>query len=201
MAEISAQRMSPPEAGNDRKESAMMKKFFLTLAIPAMLLICAGCNSAQLTADIPAVQNFSLEKYLGTWYEIARLPHSFERDVAQAKAEYLLMPDGKVKVVNSGLKNGAPTSVEGVAVMKDGTGVGELRVSFFRPFYGDYRIIYLTPDYSVAMVTSATRDYFWLLARTPEVNPALLRECLDRAAKWGFAVELLQYPNGGVFTR
>lgn len=178
-----------------------MKKFFLTFAIPAMLLLCAGCNSARSTADIPPVQNFSLEKYLGTWYEIARLPHSFERDVAQAKAEYVLMPDGKVKVINSGLKNGAPKSVEGVAVMKGAADIGELRVSFFRPFYGDYRIIYLTPDYTVAMVTSSTRDYFWLLARTPEVKLSTLRECLAMAEKWGFAVELLQYPRRGILDR
>ncbi|MCQ2380410.1 MAG: lipocalin family protein [Victivallaceae bacterium] len=167
------------------------------MMVAAGMLLAAGCSSSAPTADIPAVRQFSIERYLGTWYEIARLPHSFESDIVLAKAEYSMTADGKVKVVNSGIRNGIAKSVDGVAEMKGDAGVGELRVSFFRPFYGDYRIIYLAPDYSVAMVTSGTKDYLWLLARTPALSPEKMRECLGMAEKWGFPVELLQYPNRG----
>lgn len=172
-----------------------MRKMFLFTVITGMLLTSFGCSHSASTSDIPPVQNFSLGKYLGTWYEIARMPHDFERELTDVKAEYTLRSDGKVKVVNSGRKNGKDTRIEGVAQLKRTDGLGELKVSFFRPFYGDYRIIYLKPDYTVAMVTSGTRDYLWILAKTPEIESAQLLECLKLAEKFGFSAGLLQYPN------
>ena len=172
-----------------------MRKKILFAVVTCMLFGSFGCTHAPSTADIPPVQNFSLEKYLGTWYEIARMPHSFEQELTDVKAEYTLRPDGKVKVINSGRQNGKARRIEGVAGFKGEKDVGELRVSFFRPFYGAYRIIYLTPDYNVAMVTSDTKDYLWILAKTPAIEPAQLHECLKLAGRFGFSIGLLQYPN------
>ncbi len=172
-----------------------MKKKILSATVACALLAAAGCNHMRSTEGIPAVRNFSLEKYLGTWYEIARMPHRFERELTDVKAEYTLRPDGKVKVVNSGRQNGSQKTVTGVAGLKNTDNSGELEVSFFRPFYGGYRIFYLTPDYTVAMVTSDTMDYLWILARTPVIDAAQLRECLNLAEKAGFQTGLLQYPN------
>ena len=172
-----------------------MRKKILFAAAACLLLGGIGCSHVSSTADIPSVQEFSLEKYLGTWYEIARMPHRFERELVDVKAEYTLRSDGKVKVVNSGRKNGKSKRIEGVARMKNADGSGELQVSFFRPFYGDYRIIHLSPDYTLAMVTSDTRDYLWILARTPSIDRTQLLDCLKMAEKFGFETGLLQYPN------
>ena len=131
---------------------------------------------------------------MGKWYEIARLPHAFERNVTDAMAEYTLLADGTVKVVNSGLRFRKPVSVTGAA--RTTQVPGELEVSFFRPFYGLYKIIYLNKDYTLAIVTSSTRDYVWILARKPVIDSAELAAALDLLHRLNYAVKLLQYPSG-----
>lgn len=170
------------------------KIFFLSAT--AASLFCGGCSSVNSTEHIPSVTNFDLNRYLGVWYEIARLPHSFERDVVNAQAEYILLPNGKIRVINRGTRNGKAAAATGIALIADKPDTGELAVSFFRPFYGTYRIIYLDNDYQLAIVTSDTMDYLWILARKPVITPEKLDECLNRLREWGFAVKLLQYPNG-----
>lgn len=164
--------------------------------VPAFLAaLLSGC--AASTSDIPAVGDFELDRYLGTWYEIARLPHRFERNLDNVRAEYTLDPDGTVKVVNRGVRDGGERTVTGRAKFKDPAAVrtGELRVSFFRPFYGDYRIIELGPGYDYAVVTGATRDYLWILSRAPAMPPAQLKAIVGRLAKLGFEVDKLEYPR------
>ena len=167
--------------------------------IPALLAgLLAGC--AASTADIPAVKDLELDRYLGTWYEIARLPHRFERGLDFVRAEYSLDPDGSVKVVNSGFRNGEARTAVGRAVLKHPGAkplTGELRVSFFRPFYADYRIIELDPEYRCAVVTGSTRDYLWILSREPAMAKEQLAAILERLKKLGFAVEKLEYPDQG----
>ena len=158
-------------------------------------LLLTGCQSSQSTETIPAVRSFQLERYLGTWYEIARLPHKFERGMTDVSAVYKLQENGKVQVVNSGMKNGKKRSIRGVAHFKGESSVGELRVSFFRPFYGDYRIIALSPDYSCAIVTSSTREYLWILAREKKLPDAELQKLLEQIRKWGFDTSKLEYPQ------
>ena len=155
-----------------------------------------GCRPANDTAGIAAVTGFDAARYMGKWYEIARLPHRFERDVTEPAAEYTLQEDGTVKVVNSGLRDGSPTQVTGVARFAGKHDVGELEVSFFRPFYGAYRIIYLEPDYSAAIVTSDSRDYLWILGRSPSLPREQLARYLTMLEQQGFAVKLLQFPWG-----
>ena len=155
-----------------------------------------GCRPAHDTAGIAAVTGFDAARYMGKWYEIARLPHSFERDVSEPAAEYTLREDGTVRVVNSGLRGGVPTQAAGVARFAGKPDVGELEVSFFRPFYGAYRIIHLEPDYSAAVVTSDSRDYLWILGREKSLPREKLAHYLDWLEQQGFEVKLLQYPWG-----
>ena len=172
-------------------------RFFTAAAMGLLINLLAGCSSrAESTKNIPPVKNFDLPRYMGKWYEVARLPHAFEQGVTDACAEYTLLSDGTVKVVNSGVRRGKIVSVAGTARP---TGIpGELEVSFFRPFYGLYKIIYLNKDYTLAIVTSSTRDYVWILARKPVIDSAELAAALDLLHRWNYAVNLLQYPSGMV---
>lgn len=159
-------------------------------------IILSGCASS--TADIAAVTDFKPEKYMGVWYEIVRLPHYFERGLDYVQAEYTLKPDGMIQVINSGLRNGEKRRIVGKAKLKNPKArplTGELRVSFFGPFYSDYRIIELAPDYSYAAVTGSNRDYLWILSRRPVMPEEQLREILSRLKKLGFKTDQLEYPR------
>ena len=171
---------------------------FRTLIPGVLAALLTGC--AASTADIPAVKDFELGRYLGSWYEIARLPHRFERGLDFVRAEYSSNPDGSVRVVNSGVRDGKVRTAVGRAVSKhpgEKPPTGELRVSFFRPFYADYRIIELDPEYRYAVVTGSTRDYLWILSREPAMAKERLAAILGRLKKLGFAVEKLEYPDQG----
>ena len=170
-----------------------MKPFF-QFVFAALAVALGGC--ARSTADLPAVENFDLQAYAGRWYEIARLPHSFERGLSSVTADYTLNADGTVTVENRGVKGGTARTARGKARLKKGhAGRGELEVTFFWPFYGAYRILHLEPDGSAALVTSGTRDYFWILARMPALPAEKLDRFRKQAADWGFAVEKLEYPQ------
>jgi len=166
-----------------------MRKLFAAIFAAALL---AGCASGRSTADIPAVRGFELPKYLGRWYEIARLPQWFERDMNFVTAEYTMDGD-RVRVVNSGVRDGELRTAQAVAEFAGEPDVGELKVSFFRPFYGDYRIVMLAADYRYAMVTSSTRDSLWILSRTPAMPERELSEYLQQAEQWGFDTSKLEY--------
>ena len=160
-----------------------------------MLMLSApflhGCVSGNSTWKIPAVRDFQPERYLGRWYEIARLPHWFEEGMREVTAEYTRLDGGRIRVVNRGMRDGRAREISGVAKLKGDPGTGELRVSFFRPFYADYRIIELDPEYSCALVTGARRDFFWILSRTPVIADELLRQKVEHARHCGFPVEKL----------
>jgi len=159
-------------------------------------IVLSGC--ANSTADIAAVPDFQPEKYMGVWYEIVRLPHYFERGLDHVKAEYSLKPDGMIQVVNRGRRNGEIRRIVGKAKLKnpsDRPMKGELRVSFFGPFYSDYRIIELGPDYSYAVITGSNKNYLWILSRQPTMPKLQLREILDRLKKHGFRIDRLEYPR------
>ena len=177
-----------------------MKRFLITGIISSVAAVLTGCET---TSDIAAVRNFEPERYMGTWYEIARLPQYFERDLDEVKAQYTLNDDGTIKVVNSGVKNGKPTSITGKAKLKHPDAkpqTGELRVSFFWPFYSDYRVIELAPDYSYAVVTAGSRDYLWVLARNPTMLKEQLDGILERAKALGFVLDELEYPKPAKIT-
>ena len=173
-----------------------MKNLIIIFLILSLIWVyMSACNSEKSTKSIPPITNFELNRYLGDWYEIARLPHIFEKDMDYVKANYSLNPDGSVKVVNSGLKKGKPKSIVGIAKFNGPENVGNLEVSFFRPFWGDYKIIYLSEDYSLAIVTSSTKNYLWLLSRTPKLDDQNINFFMDKANFWGFDTNKLIFPK------
>ena len=160
--------------------------------LPLLLLsLLTGC--VGIPKGITPVDSFELERYLGRWYEIARLDHSFERGLSRVTAEYSLRKDGGVRVVNRGWSaaKGTWRQAEGRAYFVEGKDRGYLKVSFFGPFYGSYVIFELDRDYRYALVCGPDRSYLWLLAREPEINPELRDRLIARAAALGFATENL----------
>ena len=175
-----------------------MKHFLINGIAASLAAFLTGCGAS--TSDIAAVRDFEPDRYMGTWYEIARLPQYFERDLDEVKAQYTLLDDGTIQVVNSGVRDGEPQSITGTAHLADPDAkplTGELRVSFFWPFYSDYRIIELAPDYSYAVVTAGSRDCFWVLSRRPEMSKEQLDAILNRAKANGFELGELEYPRQG----
>lgn len=149
-----------------------------------------------MPTQVQPVTNFELKKYLGKWYEIARLDHSFERGLNQVTAEYSLKEDGGVKVINRGfsLETNQWEEAEGKAYFVNGTDEGYLKVSFFGPFYGSYVIFELEEnDYNYAFVSGPNNDYLWLLARTPTVSPEIINAFETQAAERGFDTSKLIY--------
>lgn len=140
------------------------------------------------------VNNFELDRYLGRWYEVARLDHSFERDLQAVTAEYVTRDDGGIKVINSGrnIDSGEIQQAEGRAYFVEDPSIGHLKVSFFGPFFGSYVIFELDKDnYQYAFIAGNTTDYLWLLSRSPKVSKELLEKFKDSASSLGFNLEEL----------
>lgn len=158
----------------------------LPTLVTTVLLFLAGCTG--LPSGIEPVTGFDKDRYLGTWYEIARLDHSFERGLSQVTAEYTLNDDGSIKVINRGYEQaqGEWKEAEGRAVFVGDSDVGHLKVSFFGPFYASYVVFELDDDYSTAYLTGYNRNYLWLMSRTPKVGEEVLAAFKARAEAEGF---------------
>ena len=154
----------------------------MVLAFMAAVTL-AGCVSAP-KVDNSVVGEFDLKRYLGDWYEIARFDHTFERGVEEAKATYSLRDDGKVEVRNSGVKDGQPKVAKGVGKTTETPGL--LRVTFFWPFYADYRVMALDKAYTAALVGSGGADYLWILSRSPRLDPKMKESLLNEATRRGY---------------
>ena len=152
------------------------------------LALAAGCVSVPKVDNTP-VAALDLNRYLGEWYEIARFDHSFERGVERAKAKYSLKDDGTIEVVNSGIKDGKPKTAIGKGKTTDTPGL--LRVSFFGPFYADYRVMMIDEDYTYALVGSGGADYLWILSRTPGLSETAKSELLAEAQRRGYDTDKL----------
>ena len=131
----------------------------------------------------------SLDKYLGKWYEIARFDHSFERDMEKVTAEYKLLPDGHIKVINSGYRDGKFKETIGKAKTTNTSGL--LRVSFFMNFYSDYRVLMIDKDYNYVLVGSSSPKYLWILSRTPQLDEEVLESIIDAAQEKGYDTDNL----------
>jgi len=150
-------------------------------------VLLAGC--VGIPDGVAPVENFELARYLGTWYEIARLDHSFERGLSRVTAEYSLREDGGVRVVNRGYseKEREWKEAEGKAYFVDRADQGHFKVSFFGPFYGSYIVFELDRDsYQYALVSGPDKSYFWILARRPEMDKELKERLVAKAAARGF---------------
>ncbi len=141
------------------------------------------------TKDISPICNVDLKRYLGIWYEIARLPNSFEKDLEYITATYNLRSDGKIEVINSGVKNGEKKLAKGVAWPPDKNCTGKLLVSFFWIFKSQYNIIMLdVKEYSYAVITSNTNNYLWILSRKPQISSELYDNLIKFVSSKGFDV-------------
>jgi lipocalin len=161
----------------------------LNRLIPVALAACVFpvLAGAQPQFDNSTIPYFDLSRYLGTWYEIARFDHSFERGMDNVVAEYQLRDDGHVRVINSGWKGGKYKWAEGKAKQPDPKGnPANLKVSFFLFFYSPYRIMMLDDDYQVALVGSKSPKYLWILSRTPELSPEIIEVVLEEAQERGY---------------
>ena len=158
------------------------------LLIIAIIFSIFSCRSAT-TVDNSPVSSVDLSRYLGKWYEVARFDHRFERGLSHCTALYTQQSDGTIKVINQGRKNGKWKVSEGKAKTTDTQGI--LRVSFFGPFYSDYRILHLGPDYSYSLVGGSSDDYLWILSRTPQLKPDVRDKLLKEAQRRGYNTDKL----------
>jgi apolipoprotein D and lipocalin family protein len=151
------------------------------------ILFLTGC--VGIPDNVKPVDDFRLEKYLGKWYEIARLDHSFERGLSRVTAEYSLRDDGGVRVLNRGYSEQDKEwkEAEGKAYFVQRTDQGYLKVSFFGPFFGSYIVFELDHEnYRYALVSGPEKSYFWILARSPEIEKNLRDTLIAKAAARGF---------------
>ncbi|GAA0418754.1 lipocalin family protein [Cocleimonas flava] len=176
-----------------------MKKLYFMI----ITLFLSGC-SASIPDGIEPVSGFEVNRYLGKWYEIARLDHSFERGLNNISAEYSLREDGNLRVLNRGynIKKKKWQDAEGKAKFTGSSDTGSLKVSFFGPFYGGYNIIELDKqNYQYVMIAGNDRSYFWILSRTPKLAPNIQKKLIAKAKNLGFPVDKLIYVDHSLATR
>lgn len=160
-----------------------MKTFALLLGT----FLLAGCIT--IPQGVTPVENFSSERYLGTWYEIARLDHPFERGLSKVSAIYSKRSDGGIDVLNRGYdkQNDRWKEAKGRAYFIGETDVARLKVTFFWPFYGGYNVIALDHEnYAYALVSGPNTNYLWILSRTQRLDKATTQGLVDKAEKLGF---------------
>jgi len=166
-------------------------RIFIILLLSLFLSACTG-----IPKGIIPVADFEVNRYLGKWYEIARLDHSFERGMDHVNAEYSLRDDGGVKVINRGYssEDRVWNEAEGKAFFVNSKDEGHLKVSFFGPFYGSYIIFELDKEnYQYSFVSGNNTSYLWLLARTPTVSQDIINKFVTRSKGLGFDTDSLIY--------
>lgn len=167
-----------------------MKKVFLLL-IAIMMLSSCGSDSPYLKT----VDKVDVNKYMGTWYEIVRLPNSFEKGLECVTATYSLKENGDVKVTNRGRNVDDRSKIDeanATAWVVDTASNSKLKVRFFWPFAGDYWIIALDKDYQYAMVGTPSRKYLWILSRQSKLDEVVTKSLLDSASRSGFDISKIE---------
>lgn len=164
------------------------------LLLMALVAVFSGCTG--IPSGVRVVEGFDIQRYQGTWYEIARLDHRFERGLTHVSATYAPRSDGGIDVENRGydLERGRWKSIQGRAYFIGDTDQGRLKVTFFRPFYGAYNVIALDREgYSHAMVCGPSRNYLWILAREKTLPAGVLDGLTSEALRLGFPTDQLIY--------
>ena len=160
-----------------------------------ILVFGFSAKSVGQSMDLTTVKELDLNRYMGKWYEIARFPHFFEKGLVGVTATYRFLEDGKIEVINAGFKNtldGERSSAVGKAKLPNKLEPGKLKVSFFWIFYSDYFVLELDAiNYQYAMIGSSSDKYFWILCRTPQMDPATYNMLLDKARKRGYKLDQL----------
>lgn len=172
-----------------------MKKLLMSFA-----LLLTGC--VGLPENVKPVDHFNADRYLGKWFEVARLDHSFERGLSKVSASYSLRDDGGIRVINRGYdaQKQQWKEAEGKAYFVQGKDQGYLKVSFFGPFYGAYVVVELDHEgYQYSLVSGPDKSYLWILSRTPQMNPEVQQHLVERAAALGYDTGKLIFveQNGG----
>jgi apolipoprotein D and lipocalin family protein len=166
-------------------------------ALLVCLVLSSGCATTASRLNLPPLQTVpkvDLQRYLGTWYELAAFPQSFQRGCTGTTATYSLREDGQLDVLNRcrlGTLDGKEKVATGRARVVDAQTNAKLEVSFFRPFWGDYWIIQLDPDYRYVVVGHPSRDYLWILSRTPTMEPALYDSIIAKLEADGYPLDRL----------
>ncbi len=175
-----------------------MKKFLvlaLSLALASSLTGCSKTTTERLSLPpLSTVSRLEIERYVGTWYEIASFPQSFQEGCTGTTATYKARDDGELDVINRchlETLDGELDVAEGRARVVDEKTNAKLEVSFFRPFWGDYWVIELGDDYQYAVVGHPSRDYLWILSRTPQMDPSLYNELIAKLEQKGYETERL----------
>lgn len=160
--------------------------------VTGLALLLAGC--VGLPENVRPVDHFNQDRYLGKWYEIARLDHSFERGLSRVSASYSLRDDGGIRVINRGYdaRKKRWKEAEGKAYFVNGADQGYLKVSFFGPFYGAYVVFDLDHEhYQYSLVSGPDKSYLWILSRTPRMDPETQKRLVEKAAALGFETDKL----------
>ena len=170
-----------------------MKKRQLLLILIVLLSFCTTKTQSKII-DKTTVKELDINRYMGKWYEIARFPHSFEKNLVGVTATYSQRDDGKLRVLNQGYKKtlaGKQTEAEGKAKIPNKNEPGKLKVAFFWNFYADYYVLELDKNYQYAMIGSSSNKYFWILSRTPQMDSKTYEMLLENARKRGYNLEKL----------
>ena len=170
-------------------------KFLNALPIIAALLVHSSCQTNKhVSINTSTVKVLNIPHFMGKWYEIARYDHTFEKGMTHVTAEYSLESNGKIRVINRGIKNGKPKEIVGKAKQPDPVEYpGRLKVSFFLWFYSDYYILELDKDYQYALIGSSSDKYLWILSRTPELPKDILDKLLANIKQRGYDLSRLVY--------
>lgn len=166
-----------------------MKKLLILFTICSLVFLSGCFFEDPFTKSLPA-EKIELSKYLGTWYEVARIPNWFEKDLVGVTATYSLKDNGEIKVFNLGYKNnlgGEKKVAEGRAWIPDNNQPGRLKVSFFFLVSADYIVLDIDPNYQYAMVGSG-KDFLWILSRSPQLDNAIYQSLLAKASGLGYDI-------------
>ena len=167
---------------------------FLSVFLIGTIGISCQTNKNNKTMNTTTVSNLDVNRFMGSWYEIARYEHSFEKGMTHVKASYSLLPDGTIRVLNSGMKNGKKKEIEGKArKKKGGDSNSKLEVSFFLWFYSDYFVFELDDNYQYAVIGSSSDKYLWILSRTPQLPQSTINDLLVKIKKRGYDTSKLYF--------
>lgn len=168
-------------------------KWIYAFPVVAALMAHSHCRANEpVGINTSTVKKLDIPRFMGKWYEIARYEHSFEKGMTHVTAEYSLKPDGKIQVINKGIKNGKAKEIVGKAKQPDPVEYpGRLKVSFFLWFYADYYILELDENYQCAIIGSSSDKYLWILSRTPELPKAQLDKLLANIKQRGYDLSRL----------
>jgi apolipoprotein D and lipocalin family protein len=169
-------------------------KTFRNILFPVVLTLCACAGPEKSDVPVETIPALDLQRYAGIWYEIASFPMFFQHQyVSNTKAKYTIGQDDKVNVHNECKTRTGIDTADGIAELVPGSNGARLRVSFFRPFWADYWVIGLAPDYGWAVVGNPNRRYLWILSRSPKLPQDQLDAALASARKQGYDLQRLQY--------